>query len=192
MTNSKCPVVHGFLACALPLLPHSTEEAALWSAAVDCYGHAMPAEVESARAHHVVEFVVKICLPRAFDMFRLPNGRDVLTALPPLNADTISNMDTALQQLSHQKWDSGFCGEALLRESVLRPLAVAQEALALLAAGQHAEVCATLEPVIERLSATEELTPTLATLLRITPSYPNGQPTFTPSAPMGLSFGTAG
>jgi hypothetical protein len=159
---------------------------------VDCFGQAVPAAVESARAEYVVEYAVKTCLPRAFDMFQLPYGRYVLDTLAPLNAETLPAMQEALKGLQQQKWDSGFCGEALMRESVLRPLEAAHEAVSLLALGQNAAACATLEPLIERLSGTEELTPTLAALLQITPTHPTGRPAFTPAAPMGLSFGTAG
>lgn len=191
MNSSVCPVAQGFLACTAPLLPHLSEEAALWSAAVDCFGQAVPAAVESARARHIIEYALKTCLPRAFDMFRLPLGRDVLGGLPGLDAENFPAVQHALEKLRQHKWDSGYGGETLLRESVLQPLEAVQKAVSHFASGRNAEACATLEPVIERLSATEELTPTLAGLLRISPAYPDGQPAFTPAAPRGLSFGTA-
>lgn len=192
MTTVLCPVVQGFLTCILPLFPEGEESMVLRRAAVDCFGQAAPADVEAARARHVLEYAAKTCLPRAFAMFDLPYGAEVLGALPDLKPDTLDVYVNAVNLLFGHCWGNADKGVTLMRDSLRRPLGALQDALALAAAGQISPVCATLEPLIERLSGTEELVPMLDALLRITPEHPKGRPALPSAAVDGLSFGAGG
>jgi hypothetical protein len=189
MNISSCPVVHAFLAYALPLLPEFDEDVIVGRAAAECFGHPLSHEVECARARHLTEYAAVTCLPRGFDMFSLPLGRTVLSGLPSLRAETFAVYATALQGLAERDWQYDSAGGTLMHEALLRPVNAVRNALALLLAEKPAEAVSALDPVIERLSGSEELLPLLDALLLITPAHPNGRPKREVDGSPGLSFG---
>lgn len=191
MNSNLCPVADGFLACTLQLLSAEDEQVLLRIAMVECFGGRVLGKAEDARARHLVQYATKTCLPRAFAMFRLPYGAEVLSALPDYTASTHEAYFHAIDMLLAQEWGGEYAGGTLMRDSLQRPLAAVQRVLALIASNNIAQVCETLSPLFERLSASEDLLPVLDELLRITPEQPyRPQPRKTATMP-GLSFGFA-
>lgn len=189
MNSSLCAVAHGFANATLPLLPLTEEDAALQLETVECFGQAVPRDIELARARYVIEYAARTCLPRAFEMFSLPHGQAALATLPALSADSVAVYMAALRDLAARDWVAEFAGGTLMRDSLVRPLQAVLTALVMVESRQVAEICATLEPLIERLSGSEELVPVLTALLLITPGYPTGRPVRTAPMVNGLSFG---
>jgi hypothetical protein len=188
MNTSLCPVAHGFAHAILPLLPLTDDDAALQLGTVECFGQAVPRDIELARARYAIEYAAKTCLPRAFEMFSLPHGQVVLATLPALSADSVAVYIAAMQDLAARDWVTDFAGGTLMRDSLVRPLQAVLTTLTMVESRQVAEVCATLESLIERLSGSEELVPVLTTLLLITPDYPDGRPARPATMVNGLSF----
>ena len=145
------------------------------------------ADVKAARARHLLQYVVKTCLPEGFGMFMVKDAAEQLRALPNLEEHAgAQEYHDKLAELAARPWDLPRLGPKVFKASMLKPLDNTQRALALLMAGEPDQVGMLLAPALERLGSMDDVLALLDNLLAI------GSEDGKPLKPLGRAKAAAG